>query len=141
MISRPQLLELFRYGLVSAVAFAVDAGLLALLNFRFGVHYLVAATVSFIVGGVVAYLMSIRFVFSHRRVESQAIEGPAFIALGLVGLGVNLLVMRLLVGQLGSPLLLAKMGAACGTFGVNYLLRKLLLFSPARMGTAPPAPK
>jgi len=141
MISRPQLLELIRYGLVSAVAFAVDAGLLALLNFRFGVHYLVAATVSFIVGGVVAYLMSIRFVFSHRRVESQAIEAPAFIALGLVGLGVNLLVMRLLVGQLGSPLLLAKMGAACGTFGVNYLLRKLLLFSPARMGTAPPAPK
>jgi putative flippase GtrA len=137
MIPRQHLLELFRYGLVSAVAFAVDAGLLALLNFRYGVHYLVAATISFIVGGAVAYLLSIRFVFSHRRVESQAIEGPAFVALGLAGLAVNLLVMRLLVGQMGSPLLLAKLGAACGTFGVNYLLRKFLLFSPSRASAAP----
>lgn len=132
MISRLQRLELFRYGLVSAASFALDFGLLALLRYQFGVHYLMAATISFIAGGVLAYLLSIRFVFSHRRVESQAVEGPAFIALGLAGLGVNLLVIKLLVGQMGAPLMLAKLGAACCTFGVNYLLRKILLFSPAR---------
>ena len=137
MIKREQLLELIRYGLVSAGAFVVDAGLLALLNFKFGVHYLLAAAVSFIVGGAVAYVLSIRFVFSHRRIESQAVEGPAFVALGLVGLAVNLLAMKLLVGQAGLPLLIAKVGAACGTFGVNYLLRKFLLFTPARGGAEP----
>ena len=137
MLQREQLLELIRYGLVSAAAFAVDAGLLALLHFKFGVHYLLAATVSFIVGGAVAYALSIRFVFSHRRIESQAVEGPAFIALGLAGLAVNTLVMMLLVGRAGAPVLLAKVGAACGTFGVNYLLRKFLLFSPARGGATP----
>jgi len=141
MIKREQLLELIRYGLVSAAAFVVDAGMLALLNFKFGVHYLLAAAVSFIVGGAVAYVLSIRFVFSHRRIESQAVEGPAFVALGLVGLGVNLLAMKLLVDQVGLPLLLAKVGAACGTFGVNYLLRKFLLFTPARRGAAAPESK
>ena len=141
MLQREQLLELIRYGLVSAAAFAVDAGLLALLHFKFSVHYLVAATVSFIVGGAVAYVLSIRYVFSHRRIESQAVEGPAFVALGLVGLSVNLLAMKLLFGRMGLPLLVAKMGAACGTFGVNYLLRKFLLFTPTRGAAAPPESK
>jgi len=131
MFTRDQLIEIFRYGMVSACAFAVDTGLLALLHFRFGMHYLVAATLSFIVGGVVAYLLSIRFVFVHRRIDSQAVEGPLFVALGLVGLGINALVMWLLVSKASAPVLLAKVGAACMTFGVNYLLRKLLLFSPA----------
>jgi hypothetical protein len=40
-----------------------------------------------------------------------------------------------LVGQWAAPLMLAKLGAACGTFGVNYLLRKILLFSPSRAST------
>lgn len=137
MLQREQLLELIRYGLVSAAAFAVDAGLLALLHFKFGVHYLVAAAASFIVGGAVAYVLSIRYVFSHRRIESQAVEGPAFVALGLVGLSVNLLAMKLLFGRMDLPLLVAKVGAACGTFGVNYLLRKFLLFTPTRGGPAP----
>ena len=138
MLQREQLLELIRYGLVSAGAFVVDAGLLALLHLKFGVHYLLAATVSFIIGGAVAYLLSIRFVFSHRRIESQAVEGPAFIALGLVGLAVNTLVMFLLVRRMDFPVMYAKVGAACGTFGVNYLLRKFLLFTPARSGAALP---
>jgi len=137
MLQREQLLELIRYGLVSAGAFVVDAGLLALLHLKLGIHVMLAATVSFIVGGAVAYLLSIRFVFSHRRIESQAVEGPAFIALGLVGLAVNLLVIYVLVKRMAIPVMLAKMGAACCTVGVNYLLRKFLLFTPARGGATP----
>lgn len=137
MIPRHTLIELIRYGLVSAGAFAVDAGLLYLLHFRFGVHYLVAASVSFVIGGVVAYLLAIRFVFRHRRLESQAVEGPAFVALGLIGLAVNAIVMAVLVRKFGAPVMIAKVGAACGTFGVNYLLRKFLLFSPPKPGAVP----
>jgi len=123
--------ELFRYGLVSACAFAVDVGLLWLLVARAGVHYLVAATISFLAGGVVAYLLSIRFVFSHRRIQTRSAEGTAFIALGLAGLAVNTAVMAMAVGKVGVPLLAGKAAAACATFGVNFLLRKHLLFTPS----------
>jgi putative flippase GtrA len=122
--------ELFRYGLVSACAFAVDVGLLWLLAIRFEIHYLVAATLSFLAGGVVAYLLAINFVFSHRRLKTRSAEGTAFIALGLAGLAVNTAVMGLAVGTVGAPLLAGKAAAACATFGVNFLLRKHLLFTP-----------
>lgn len=131
--------ELFRYGLVSACAFAVDVGLLWLLATRAHVHYLVAATLSFLAGGVVAYLLSIRFVFSHRRLQTKSAEGTAFIALGLAGLAVNTAVMALAVGRAGAPLLAGKMAAACATFGVNFLLRKHLLFTPRANPDAGPA--
>lgn len=138
-ISRDHLIELVRYGLVSACAFVVDAGLLALLHFTFGLHYLLAASVSFVIGGAVAYFLSIRFVFRHRRLDGRSVEGPAFIALGLAGLGVNTLIMLLVVGKGGASVLLGKLFAACGTFGVNYLLRKILLFTRARTHDLPPA--
>lgn len=122
--------ELIRYGLVSACAFTVDVALLWILAKQLGVHYLLAASISFLAGGLVAYLLSIRFVFRHRRVQTRSIEGSAFVALGIAGLAVNIAIMALAVGAADAPLLVGKAAAACGTFGVNYLLRKHLLFTP-----------
>ncbi len=123
-------LELLRYGLVSAVALVVDAGLLSWLHYRLGIHYQVAAATSFILGGVVAYFLSIRFVFRHRRFTSHAVEAPTFILLGVVGLGVNALIIGMLVGNFSLPVFTAKICAAGVTFCVNFVSRKLLLFSP-----------
>ena len=130
--------ELIRYAMVSACAFVVDVGLLWLLAKHLGMHYLVAATLSFLAGGVVAYLLSIRFVFSQRRLQTRSIEGTAFIALGLAGLAVNTAVMALAVEVAGAPLLVAKMASACLTFGVNFLLRKHLLFTRPQTGPVIP---
>jgi putative flippase GtrA len=128
--------ELFRYGLVSACAFVTDVALLWILVNHVGIHYLVAATISFLAGGVVAYRLSIRFVFSHRRLQTRSVEGTAFVALGLAGLTINTAVMALAVGRVGAPLLVAKVASACLTFGVNFLLRKHILFT---RGHAEPA--
>ena len=130
--------ELFRYGLVSVCAFAIDISLLWLLATRAGVHYLVAATISFLAGGVVAYLLSVRFVFNYRRVQTRSIEATAFVALGIAGLLVNTAVMAVAVGTMKMPLLAGKMAAACATFGVNFLLRKHLLFTRSRTNPAIP---
>ncbi|MEO8018510.1 MAG: GtrA family protein [Pseudomonadota bacterium] len=130
--------ELVRYGLVSVCAFAVDVGLLWLLVSRGRVYYLTAATISFLAGGVVAYLLSIRFVFTQRRLQARTVEGTAFVALGLVGLAINTAVMALAVGAAAAPLLVAKALSACLTFGVNFLLRKHLLFTRSRHEPAIP---
>jgi putative flippase GtrA len=122
-------MEFVGYGIVSAVALAVDAGLLAFLHYVLGVHYLVACSTSFILGGVVAYFLSIGFVFRRRRITNHAVEAPTFILLGLVGLGVNAVVMSLVVDNLGATVMIAKGCAAGVTFSVNFVLRKLVLFS------------
>jgi putative flippase GtrA len=89
-LTRESIVEIFRYGLGTVVAFALDIGLLTLLVSRLGVHYILAAAISFVVGGVVLYLLSVRFVFRHRRISDRGVEMSFFIALGIVGLGARI---------------------------------------------------
>jgi putative flippase GtrA len=62
-----------------------------------------------------------------------------FGALGVVGLGLTELLLYLLSGLLGAPVLLSKVVATAATFLWNFTSRKLLLFSP-RPGQVPTAP-
>ena len=123
-------LEVVRYAMISVVALAADMALLALLTQIFHVHYLIAASCSFLSGGVVAYLLSVRFVFRYHRLQVRLMEAVAFVVLGAAGLVVNGAVMAVLVGQIGLQVLVGKTVAACATFGVNFMLRKLALFTP-----------
>ena len=93
--------------------------------------YLVAATTTFVGGGVLLYALSVRFVFSHRRTTKRAVELPSFVALGLLGLIVNLLVIRIGVEAVRLSLMHAKLAASICSFGVNFAVRRVLLFSPA----------
>jgi putative flippase GtrA len=123
-------LEFFRYGLASAAALGVDAGLLAGLVTLFGWNYVPASITSFIAGGVVAYVLCVRFVFPYRRIKTPALELPYFIVLGLIGLGVNSLILYLAVERLSLHFLVGKIAAAGCTFATNFLLRRYSLFSP-----------
>lgn len=129
------LLELFRYGMVSVVALIVDFGCLILLAQL--LHYLLAATLSFILGGVAAYFLSVRFVFQHRKLDRVSTELSMFIALGLVGLLINAVIISLSVSHWSLSLPFAKMLAASGTFTSNFILRKWLLFTANRTDALP----
>jgi putative flippase GtrA len=128
--------EVVRYALISAVALAVDMALLALLTQALHIHYLIAATCSFLSGGVVAYLLSVRFVFRYHRLQLRMMEGVAFVALGVAGLIVNTIVLAALVGHAGLHVMAGKAVAATATFGVNFLLRKFALFTPRQTEVA-----
>ena len=128
--------EVVRYGLISVVALAVDMALLAMLTQAFHVHYLVAASCSFLSGGVVAYLLSVRYVFRYHRLQLRVMEGVAFVALGIAGLIVNTIVLSVLVGHAGLHVMTGKAAAAVATFGVNFLLRKFALFTPRQAEVA-----
>ena len=125
----PTLSELLRYLAVSGVALAVDtAGLLLAANF---VHYLWAATFGFLLGATTSYLLSVRWVFRHRRLAAfPRTEFVAFAGVGVVGLGVNNLAIYAAVEHAGLGLLAAKAVAALLTFSFNFVLRKWGLFRP-----------
>jgi putative flippase GtrA len=117
------------YGLASVGGLGTDMALLALLVSAAHVHYLVAASVSFICGGAVVYLLSIAWVFRFRRIDNRTAEFSYFVALGAAGLLVNAAVMYVAVTVFQLHFMLGKLLAAGCTFATNFLLRRYFLFS------------
>lgn len=124
--------EAVGYGLISVVSLGVDMGLLHALAGGLGLHYLVASTISFLAGATVSYILSVRFVFSIRKVHNPYLEYLAFFTLGLVGLAVNAGALFITVGTMGLGLTAGKLLAAGCTFAANFTLRRQLLFSPSK---------
>ncbi len=122
--------ELQCYFLASAAALGVDIGVMVLTKETLGVHYLAAAALGFLTGLVTAYVLSIRWVFWHRRQTDWRREFPLFAATGLCGLSLNHGIMWAGTDGLGLDYTLSKVISAACVFLINFLLRKLLLFSP-----------
>lgn len=126
-LSPALLFEFARYFAVSVVALGVDVGLLLWLAQT--IHYTIAASLSFLAGAVVHYLLSVRFVFRQRRLHARrGAELAIFVGAGALALLVNTGVIALGVEVFALPLLAAKMVAAVCSFVFGYVVRKLALF-------------
>ena len=124
--------EVLRYGLVSAVALAVDTSVLYVFVNYVGWHYLPASVPAFSAGATVAYLLSVRFVFRFRHLRSVPLEFASFVALGLAGLLVNAAALFVAISAVGLGLITAKVLAAGCTFATNFTLRRQCLFLPPK---------
>lgn len=124
--------ELLGYGLASGVALLADMAVLTGLVKVAHWPYLAAASLAFIAGAAVAYLLSVRFVFHHRHTVRRTVEFSSFVGLGLAGLVVNAAVLFVAVSGAGLALVPAKVLAAGATFTTNFTLRRQMLFAPAR---------
>jgi putative flippase GtrA len=127
------LADLWRYGLCSALALAVDWGLMLAL-IRLGMNYLTAASTSFFVGMIVAYIGSILFVYRDRRSYSAVTEALGFVLVGVAGLVVNALLLFAFVKFAGLSAGVAKAPTAIGVFLFNFAARRALLFTGQATG-------
>lgn len=123
------LAQLFRYSIVGGLSFVVDYGLLYILTEWIGLHYLLSATVSFVAGLAVNYLISISWVFSRSRLSSRSAEFAVYGAIGVVGLLLNSLLLYLFTDHLHLHYLLSKLVSAAVVLLWNFAGRKLILFS------------
>lgn len=124
---RHHVVEFIRYFAVSAIALGVD--MLLLLLFAQWMHYTLAASISFMVGAGIHYLLSVAFVFRRRKMRSRRfVEAAIFTATGLAALVINVGVIALCVELLAAPLPLAKLAAAGVSFLFGYGVRKRVLF-------------
>jgi len=121
-------IQLFRYTFVGGVAFLADFGLLAGLTELAGMNYLISAAIAFIVGLTVNYLLSVRWVFASRTLESRTAEFTVFALIGIVGLGLNELFLWLLTDFVGWHYLVSKLVTTAIVFFWNFLARRLVLF-------------
>ncbi len=83
------LAQIMKFGVVGALAFVIDFGVLVFLTEVFGIDPVVSATISFTASVVFNYLASMRYVFSRRSDMSRGREFVIFVALSVIGLIIN----------------------------------------------------
>lgn len=120
----PGLIQLFKYGLVSAVALAVDMGLLYSLTEWAHFNYLLSATIAFICGLIVNYTLSLRYVFAKSRYKRSR-EFFLYSLIGVGGLLINDITIYMLV-QWSMWYMMAKIIATGIGFIFNFLCRRSL---------------
>ncbi len=127
--------EAYLYAAMSGFLLCVDVASLWTLVQYFSLPYLPAATISYSIGLLVGYVLSVTAVFKYRRLKSQPLEFVGFAMVGVIGLAINAAAMAFGVGYLGEHYLTAKCGAAALTFVWNFSVRRQLLFALPRAST------
>lgn len=124
--------ETWKYFLVSLASLGVDFGLFLALDHHWKRQYLIWNALSFTVGLIVNYALSVTLVFKERRLSSRRWEFAGFFAIGLAGLALNEGLIAAAVGWAGLGHAAGKIAAAAGSFVFNFAARRSLLFTAPR---------
>lgn len=119
--------QFLRFAAVGLTAFAIDFGVLWLLNYPLGVNYLVANVISFTLSTVFNYFASVRWVFDVSDGRSKTKDFVVFVVLSIIGLGLNSLCMYLLVDVAKLEVMLSKILATAIVTMYNFVTRKKYL--------------
>ena len=132
--------QILKFGIVGLFCFFIDYGITIIMTNVFGVHYLISKFFGFIISAVVNYLLSIKFVFTHKKEMDKKKEFTVFLILSAIGLLINEAVMyccidgiylhssslQTLIGQ--DLMVMAATIIATGVVMVyNFISRKLFL--------------
>jgi len=136
-MSRPNfpkyLVEFVRYFWVSLIALVCDFSIFFVLLRIFSIAWPFAAGFGFCSGLLVAWWLSIRYVFKERALaKSPLLEFLGFLIIGAFGLLVTEFILFLAIDYFKLPPEFGKFVAAGATFIFNFLLRKLFLFRKLR---------
>ncbi|MEA2095916.1 MAG: GtrA family protein [Candidatus Cloacimonadota bacterium] len=122
------LIQLFRYTFVGGIAFIVDFTSLYLLTEFARVHYLYSAAIAFILGLIINYILSIIWVFKSRAVNKKLIEIIIFAVIGVIGLGLNEVMIWFFTDRLSIYYLYSKLISTAIVYFWNFLARKYILY-------------
>ena len=124
--ARANWVQLGKFLVVGASGYVVNLVVYAVLLNVAGLHYLAAATGSFLVAVTNNYLWNRLWTFRGQR-GHVAYQGMRFFVVAVVSLGANLLVLRVLVG-LGVDKVVAQAIAIVLVTPLNFLGNKLWSF-------------
>lgn len=120
------LIQLIRYFFVGGTAFIVDFGLLASLTEFAMMPYQLSACIGFLGGLTVNYFLSIIWVFGSKAdtPNSRLAEFFIFALIGIIGLGLNALILWVFTELLMFHYLASKIISAIIVFAWNFLARR-----------------
>jgi putative flippase GtrA len=103
-----------------------------LLTEYFNVNYLLSASIGFLFGLIVNYILSIKWVFNERAFENKSLEFFIFTLIGLIGLGINQFLIWLLTDVFLLYFMVSKIITASIVYFWNFFARKFLLFNKSQ---------
>ncbi len=118
--------ELIRYYFCGAAATLVDIGTLYYLRKNAALHYLVSASIAFILAVLVSYLLTVQLILKHYARRKFGSELALFAAINLISLTISLSVIAYFSE---ANLLYSKALAIFLSIVWNFLAKKLVLFN------------
>jgi putative flippase GtrA len=119
--------KLAQYSSTGVPAFLIDLGLLYLLTDLLRVQYLISAGIAFIIATSVNYLLARRIAFAE-TIRSIGKGYAYFLTVAFLGSATVLILMYILVGQMGLPILLSRLAIAAVVGFISYLMHYYLTF-------------
>ena len=127
------IVQMLKFSVVGITAFLIDYVLLWVFTEFVGFDYTVSNILSYTIGTIYNYVLSVRWVFSVRSKHSQRVIFIVFVVLSLIGLGLNQLLLVVLVELGGWGYMLAKLVASIIVSIYNSGTRKIYLEGRGRM--------
>ncbi|HVS78664.1 MAG TPA: GtrA family protein [Candidatus Saccharimonadales bacterium] len=121
-------IQLIRSLIVSVIAVIVNFGGSYVLKDKLGLYYLLSAALSFFMGVLVNYYLSVKWVFATRKLNSKHIEFVVFVIITGVGLALNLAIIAAIVEATSLGYWAGLVVATVVVFFWNFLMRKKILY-------------
>lgn len=121
-------IQLFRYCFVGGIAFLAD-WLSVILFTELGAHYMLSAAIAFVIGLIVNFFLSKRFIFKKDAKKfGRRGEFIAYAVIGVIGLALTEGIMFLLTDILALHYALSKIIAAAVVLIWNFFARKIFIY-------------
>ena len=119
--------QIVKFGIVGFIAFCIDYGIFLALTYLFGVNYLVAAAISFLISTVFNYAASMRYVFQGKETQTAMQQFAIFFVLSVFGLVLNQIFLWVCVDVCSIAEWAGKLIATALVMVYNFITRKIFL--------------
>lgn len=126
-LAHPNTRQFLKFALVGFTSLAVEYLFLGYFLQALSMDYLLATTIAFIISIVVNYILSMKYVFSHKEDMSRKREFTIFAVLSAIGLGLNDLYMFIGVSLLNVGTMAMKLISTFFVTWYNYFSRRKFL--------------
>lgn len=118
--------QMFNFGIVGILCFAIDYGLMVFFTDFCNINYLLSCAMAFIISTIVNYVLSMRFVFKSANDMRKRTEFIFFVAMSSFGLVLTEILMLLFVEKIGIHYMLSKIAVTAMVMVYNFVTRKLV---------------
>ena len=122
-------IQLFSYVIVGGFSFLIDYGLLYFLTEYANFYYILSASISFIVGLIVNYILSTKWIFRKSRLKNTVLEFIIYGIIGILGLILNNILLYIFTDFFQIYYMISKLITAVLVMGWNFVGRRIILFN------------